>query len=356
MSIDNQALAECLADLPESPTANDYRDAAMALLPYVEATVPPMGEGLSLSRLRFLTGVAHRDLGLARLIEGHLDATQILREAGCTAQSGKLYGIWASGGPTDTTDITGGPGDHGSASLTGAKPFCSGSDIVDRALLYVYPAEQLLDVNMRGAGSRKCLRFEAGQWRSAAFAETHTWAVRFEDFPLTEENRVRGPKWYFDRPGFCLGALAPAACWAGGAMGLVDSVRQRKLNDGHARAHLGAMVSSVCSMNAMLKWGADQIDADPDNTSGTLFPSALLVRHHIERACTEILDRFGRTLGPRPFAFEETNARRIAELTLYIRQCHAERDLEEVGSYLEKHPQFCSSSLLLNFPFYRADK
>lgn len=346
MSMDNQTLAECLSGLPESPTANDYRDAARALLPYVEANVPAMGEGQSLSRLRFLTGVASRDLGLARLIEGHLDATQILREAGCPAQSDKLYGIWASGGPADTTDMTGGAeGNHGNARLTGAKPFCSGSDIVDRALIYVYPAERLLDVDMRGAGSREHLSFEAGQWRSAAFAETHTWTVRFEDFPVTEENHVGGPQWYFHRPGFCLGALAPAACWAGGAMGLVNAVRQRKLNDGHARAHLGAMVSSACSMNAMLKWGADQMDADPDNTSGTLFPSALLVRHHIERACTEILDRFGRTLGPRPFAFEETNARRIAELTLYIRQCHAERDLEEVGSYLEKHPDFCSTPL-----------
>ncbi|MEX2476020.1 hypothetical protein [Marinobacter sp.] len=343
--MDHNALKKPLSGLPEAPSADDYRSVALELLPYIQANVPPMGEGQSFSRLGFLNEVARCDLGLARLIEGHLDATQILREAGHPAVSNKLYAIWASGGPSDTTDLTEGGTGGEPAELTGSKPFCSGSDIVDRALIYVYPAEQLVDVNMRAAGARDYLRFEAGQWVAPAFAQTHTWTVSFGGLSVKEDNCIGDHKWYFDRPGFCLGALAPAACWVGGAMGLVDSVRKRSLQNGHARAHLGAMVSSVCSMNALLKWAAAQIDADPDNTSGNLFPTALLARHHIERACTDILDRFGRTLGPRPFAFETGNARRIAELTLYIRQCHAERDLEELGSYLEAHPEFCSGTL-----------
>jgi hypothetical protein len=71
------------------------------------------------------------------------------------------------------------------------------------------------------------------------------------------------------------------------------------------------MAATACSMQQMLKRGADQIDAAPSNESGSMFPVALLVRHHIERGCTEILDRFGRTLGPRPFAFEVDSARRL---------------------------------------------
>lgn len=340
--LQGEPLTEILMALPDDPTADDYRGVAQRLLHYIQLKVPPMGTGLSIGRLRFLSTVARRDLGLARLIEGHLDATQILHEAGSPAEHGKLYAIWASGGPADTTALVEGGANDGKASLTGSKPFCSGSDLVDRALIYVYPAEQLVDVNVRWAGSRDLLNFEAGQWSSTAFAQTHTWTVSFKGLAVDESNRIGGHKWYFNRAGFCLGAFAPAACWAGGAMGLVDSVRQRTLKDGHDRAHLGAMVSSVCSMDAMLAWAADQIDTDPDNIAGSMFPTALLARHHIERACTEIMDRFGRTLGPRPFAFESVTARRIAELTLYIRQCHAERDLEELGHYLEKHPEFCS--------------
>ncbi|MDX1553929.1 MAG: hypothetical protein R3198_14980, partial [Marinobacter sp.] len=157
MNMDDLTLAQLLSGLPEAPTAADYRGAALKILPYIQANVPPMGEGQSIARLGFLTTVASKDLGLARLIEGHLDATQILREAGRPVEDGKLYGIWASGGPADSSELIESAAGNGNAGLTGSKPFCSGSDIVDRALIYIYPAEQLVDVNMQDTGSRKCL-------------------------------------------------------------------------------------------------------------------------------------------------------------------------------------------------------
>jgi hypothetical protein len=55
------------------------------------------------------------------------------------------------------------------------------------------------------------------------------------------------------------------------------------------------------------------------------------VRHLIERSCSEVLDRFGRATGPQLLAFDAAIAQRHCELGLYIRQCHAERDLEQVG-------------------------
>lgn len=333
-----EAFTALMSKLPETPSAEDYRKFARLLLRWVEH-LQPMGAGRSMDRLRFLMAVARRDLGLARLIEGHLDASQILREAGHPVAKDSLYGIWASGGPADTTAIVTGPDGE---VLTGSKPFCSGSDLVDRALVYVYPTGQLVDVDMRAAAAARQLTFEAGQWITPAFAEIHTWTVRFDQTPLSDHEKIGSHQWYFNRPGFCLGAIAPAACWAGGAIGLVDSLRERSLNNDHARAHLGAMVSHVYSMTAMLNWGAAEIDADPLNKSGHQFATALLVRHHVERACTDILDRFGRTLGPRPLAFDAVNARRIAELNLYIRQCHAEQDLEELGRHLEENPGFCS--------------
>ena len=44
----------------------------------------------------------------------------------------------------------------------------------------------------------------------------------------------------------------------------------------------------------------------------------------------DVLDRFGRATGPQLLAFDGGIARRHAELALYIRQCHAERDLESI--------------------------
>jgi len=345
MNSDHGQLALLLSSLPDRPLASDYQAAAKKLLPYIQSKVPPMGEGQSAARLTFLTTVGRDDLSLARLIEGHLDATQILREAKRPVDKQALYAIWASGGPADSLHITQTARTASGLELTGTKPFCSGSDIVDRALIYIYPNEQLVEVDMQAVGAVGRIDFDGKAWEAPTFSETHTWNVALRRFPITQDNYIGGYKWYFERPGFCLGALGPAACWTGGAMALVDSVRQRTLKDGHAKAHLGAMAALVCSMQSLLRWGAQQIDADPTNKSGQLFPSALVVRHQIERGCTEILDRFGRTLGPRPYAFERDNSRRIAELTLYIRQCHAERDLEELGSYLGEHPEFLSNSV-----------
>jgi hypothetical protein len=58
---------------------------------------------------------------------------------------------------------------------------------------------------------------------------------------------------------------------------------------------------------------------------------ALIVRHVVEQASTEIMRRFARSYGPFPLVFEEQMSRRYHELDIYLRQCHGERDLEALG-------------------------
>jgi hypothetical protein len=45
----------------------------------------------------------------------------------------------------------------------------------------------------------------------------------------------------------------------------------------------------------------------------------------------EVLQRVSRALGPAPLTGEEDHARRVADLTVYVRQHHAERDLAAAG-------------------------
>jgi hypothetical protein len=61
---------------------------------------------------------------------------------------------------------------------------------------------------------------------------------------------------------------------------------------------------------------------------------ALIVRHLIDEQCREIQDRFGRALGPRPLVNDVAIAQRSEALTIYRRQCHAERDLEALASLI----------------------
>ena len=45
----------------------------------------------------------------------------------------------------------------------------------------------------------------------------------------------------------------------------------------------------------------------------------------------EVATRVGRALGPAPYATDAAHAQRVADLEVYIRQDHAERDLATLG-------------------------
>ncbi len=134
-----------------------------------------------------------------------------------------------------------------------------------------------------------------------------------------------GPGWYLDRVGFWHGACAPAVCWAGAAAGLLDAAEALVDDDPHRRAHLGALRSYAWSMRALLSAAGDEIDEWPDDVDRAR-ARAHAVRYTIERIATEMLDRFGRAFGPRPFTRDAAVSQRWSDTHLYLRQHHGERD------------------------------
>ena len=57
----------------------------------------------------------------------------------------------------------------------------------------------------------------------------------------------------------------------------------------------------------------------------------LRVRAIVADAAERAIRHAGHALGPAPLAFDEDHARRVADLELYLRQHHAERDLARLG-------------------------
>jgi hypothetical protein len=167
-------------------------------------------------------------------------------------------------------------------------------------------------------------------WASPALADTATVPVSFDDVELAASALVGRSGWYLERPGFWHGAIGPAACWAGGALSLVDAAISLNRKDAHSRAQVGALKSIGWGLNALLTESGREIDAHPQDADLSR-ERALKVRHLIERWCTEVMDRFGRATGPQLLAMSDVVARQYAALTLYIRQCHAERDLEGIA-------------------------
>jgi hypothetical protein len=121
-------------------------------------------------------------------------------------------------------------------------------------------------------------------------------------------------------------------------MGLFDYALKQSRDDAHTMAHLGAMGAAVWAMKAYLDCAGREIDNDPANGEAARL-RALAVRHLIEESCSNILRRLGRAFGPRPLAFDSIVSKRYQEVELYIRQSHAEHDLESLGRDLRSRIQ-----------------
>jgi alkylation response protein AidB-like acyl-CoA dehydrogenase len=291
-----------------------------------QLVLPLPGSGRTAERHAALHEFGRLDLGLARLVEAHTDALAILGEAERLARPGNLYGVWASDGPSSLLTLS--RIDDGTLRLNGTKRYCTGAPFLDAALITAHLGEEilLLDVSLNAKG----LTVDASEWASTAFSETLTATVTFDNVTAREHDILGGPGWYLTRPGFWHGAIGPAACWAGGASGLVDAARELNRRDPHSRAQLGALEAADWGLRALLAQAGAEIDADPTEDADRARRRALMVRHLIERMCADVLDRFGRATGPQLLAFDARVAQRYSELTLYIRQCHAERDLATI--------------------------
>lgn len=288
-------------------------------------TIPLPGSGLTPHRHRALLKWGCEDLSFARIAEAHTDALAILTESGHAPRPQALYGVWASDAPPSRVTCA---REGDTWRIQGVKQFCSGTSLVDAALVTAHHAGSILvfDVPIR----QMSVTVEPSRWASPAFADTCTATVRFDATPIPDSDRLGDAGWYLTRPGFWHGSIGPAACWAGGAQFLIDAAATAQRRDAHSRAHVGAMLANAWALQAILEQAGREIDADPQDKRVMARIRGLTARHLIERICADTLDRFGRATGPHLLAYDEHVVRQHVSLSLYIRQCHGARDLESI--------------------------
>lgn len=292
-------------------------------------SLPLPGSGRTAERFRALWEGCRADVSRGRLAEAHHDADAIFAEigGGRRVRPDELWGVWAAEPPKPVVEATQGPDGW---LLSGTKPWCSGAGLCTHALLTarVDGSPRLFAADLRHDG----VGFATGAWVNAGMADTATGEVHFDSVPA---ETVGGPRDYLDRPGFWHGGVGVAACWLGGAAGLLDVVRKpaAKPDRPHALAHAGAIDAALSTARWMLEGAAAEIDADPHDADAARI-RALRVRTSADRLCNRILDHVGRALGAGPLAHDADVAQRIADVTVYTRQCHAERDEAWLGELL----------------------
>jgi hypothetical protein len=94
--------------------------------------------------------------------------------------------------------------------------------------------------------------------------------------------------------------------------------------------HAGVVDAALHASQAVLNDAAAAVDAGyAAGPAGETL--ALRVRAVVADAAERTIQQVGHALGPAPLAFDEDHARRVADLELYVRQHHGERDLARLG-------------------------
>lgn len=294
--------------------------------------LPLPGQGCTLERWRVLARVAGYDLSLAKLYEGHTDALAILAECGAAQHAfNGIWGVWAAEPPDARAYIVERDGER--VRLQGRKAWCSGALQVDRALLTAWEDDQpqLVAIELPHPSQR----ILAEHWQAVGMAATRSVVIEFDDSPGLA---IGSPGQYLSRPGFWQGGAGIAACWYGAAEALAGYLHEqcrKPRRDPHADAHLGAVDAALYGARAALRECATWIDLHPQDDASF---EVRRTRAQVEQAVEQIIQHAGRALGATPFCCSSHFARLSADLPVYIRQSHAERDLAELGRQLTGLP------------------
>lgn len=302
--------------------------------------LPLPGHGHTLQRWRALAEVAAHSLSLAKLYEGHTDALAILSELQADlATEGLRWAVWCAEPPGERVQATP-TAPHAAAhagmavQLSGHKPWCSGARAVDRALVSGWLADGqrcLIAVTMDQPGIRR----DDSHWQAVGMAASASADVHFDGATGV---LVGEPGQYLSRPGFHHGGAGVAACWHGAAARIASHLQQAvgQGEDPHRQAHLGALDVALAGAAGLLRDAAARIDATPSDPCLLAVSRARLA---VEAAAEEVLRRVPRAIGPGPLCKNRGLAQLMADLPVFIRQSHAERDQAALGRLLADKAQ-----------------
>ncbi|MEG0879845.1 MAG: acyl-CoA dehydrogenase [Janthinobacterium sp.] len=298
--------------------------------------LPLPGHGATLRRWQMLAAIAAIDLSLLKLYEGHTDALAILAEIGGPGvPAGGSWGVWGADMPgarlrlRQTTD--------GRHVLDGRKAWCAGAKGLSHALISCWndagqaclasvalsqPGVHVTDEGWQAVGMHACTSVDVTFSAARAFP-------------------VGAPGAYLQRPGYWHGGAGIAAAWYGAACAVASHLHARAQHaapDPVRLAQLGQIDCALRATGALLREGAAEIDAHPQRDAMGL---ALRLRLAAEDAATLVLHLTTRALGAAPLCRDARFARLAADLPVFLRQSHGERDQAVLGGIVagaEEHP------------------
>ena len=299
--------------------------------------IPFPARGDTFHRWQILSAVASHDLGLAKLFESHTDALAIMDELkAAVPAAGSVWGVWCAEPPDFRIEMS--QSSDGKLVLNGRKAWCSGASGITHALVSCWNKDGqscLAAVELAQDG----IDITTEGWQAVGMASTQSVRVNFRNVTAV---LIGAPNSYVERPGFWHGGAGIAACWYGACVSLANrlhvSLRSQNkpgasptLYDPHRLAQLGNIDVALSTVSTLLHDVAKDFDRHPLNDGMEL---AMRVRLAVESAANEVLRNSTRALGAGPLCQELKFAKMAADLPVFLRQSHAERDLANLGKII----------------------
>jgi len=286
--------------------------------------------------LQLLIAVGMVDLGIARIIEGHINALQLIRKYGSAGfrrdvkrlarDPGFLIGVWNADAADDPLRVEAG-------QLAGTKKYASGANFVSHAIVTTdanapdITQMYLAEINTAGVS------VSLGAWDPLGMKRTEsgdvTWCADTQQFTVS----FGKPGDYQLQPFFFSGAIRFVAALCGGNLGLYEMIaaelRSRKRTDHPHQKHRLAQ-SFVAARSAYLATIAAAAYFDGSGEKDVLAAVAS-ARIATENSIFEMLDLAPRSIGLEGWMAANPVSRRLTDLSVYVRQPNPDGARDAVG-------------------------
>ena len=266
-----------------------------------------------------LVAIAEVDLSVARILEGHVNAVQLIRLLGGSAERDAVHGVWgADADPPVTADRN---------RLKGSKRYASGLGIVDRALVTVGSGEAC---RLALVDARDPARHRTDDWDMVGMQATVSGGI---DLTGLVPVWLGGPGDYFREPHFLGGVWRIAALQLGGTLGLLGAARAELDSRGHLGAdaqvaRLGPLVGRAMAAFGLVERAA-RVAESPEGATDQDLAVMLSLQSRLltEDLAQDAVAAVERSVGLSHFAADSETGRRARDLATYCRQ--AARDAFE---------------------------
>lgn len=352
------SLVPCLQELaPHSDFEGAFPDQELAVLldnGLLSAPTPREfgGEGLGTTPgttrdlLETLWHIGRGNLSVGRLLEGHVNALQLVSWFGSRSQqerlfadarAGLLFGVWN----TQAGDGVRFERAGSNWQMRGAKTFCSGAPRVSRAVV----TGDIVTGDGESAGWQMAVvpldevevARDASFWQPLGMRASASFRVDFSGALLQPDALLGEPNDYYEQPAFSGGATRFCAVQLGGAASLLEHTRAclragERAGDPFQQARVGRMAARVQSGWQWLESAAGVWEAREANAAQTVAFAAMM-RLATEEICLEVLAMAEQSVGARGLLRPCPIERIGRDLRLYLKQPHLDEIPLRVGRW-----------------------